>query len=261
MSEERTFYFDRAVKKSATVGAKHYHNNFELYYLKSGACNYFIDNRSFEVLPGDIILIPQGVIHRTIYDNTPYTRWLINCDESFIPKSVLPHLPSMLYLYRNPAISDEVDLIMEKIHREYESGDEHSPERLSSLTAELFILLARNISQKAKVETANLTVERTVNYIKDNYMNDISLGEMAKLNAISPEHLSRTFKKETGFGFSEYLTLVRLQRAEYMLKNEPGRSISEVAYACGFNDSNYFSGKFKKAYGIPPSNVKKQKEN
>ena len=88
-------------------------------------------------------------------------------------------------------------------------------------------------------------------------MSEISLPSMAKMRSVSPEHLSRTFRKETGFGFSEYLTLVRLQKAEYMLKNEPGKSVSDVAYACGFNDSNYFSDKFRKAYGISPSKAKK----
>ena len=45
-----------------------------------------------------------------------------------------------------------------------------------------------------------------------------NLANMAEKHSVSPEHLSRTFKKETGFGFAEYLTLVRLQKAEYMLK-------------------------------------------
>ena len=89
-------------------------------------------------------------------------------------------------------------------------------------------------------------------------MNHISLSEMAESFSVSAEHLSRMFKKETGFGFNEYVTLVRLQRAESMLKNENGKSISEIAYACGFNDSNYFSDKFKKAYGVVPSEIRKR---
>ena len=45
---------------------------------------------------------------------------------------------------------------------------------------------------------------------------------------------------------------------EYMLKNEPGRSVNGVAFACGFNDSNYFSYKFKKAYGKSPKKISKK---
>jgi AraC-like DNA-binding protein len=45
---------------------------------------------------------------------------------------------------------------------------------------------------------------------------------------------------------------VRLQHAENLLKLRDGKSISEIAYGCGFNDSNYFSDKFKKIYGVSP---------
>ena len=48
--------------------------------------------------------------------------------------------------------------------------------------------------------------------------------------------------------------------SEYMLKNEPGRSVHAVAFACGFNDSNYFSYKYKKQYGVSPKKVKKLKK-
>ena len=144
-----------------------------------------------------------------------------------------------------------------QIEYEYESSDIFREEMLKCLTHELFYLFARNFDERARVATGNIFVEQTVKYIQQNYMSEISLPSMAKMRSVSPEHLSRTFRKETGFGFSEYLTLVRLQKAEYMLKNEPGKSVSDVAYACGFNDSNYFSDKFRKAYGISPSKAKK----
>ena len=83
---------------------------------------------------------------------------------------------------------------------------------------------------------------------------------MARMRSVSPEHLSRTFKRETGFGFNEYLTLVRLQHAELMLRDRSAKSISDIAYSCGFNDSNYFSDRFKKAYGIPPLRYRKNSE-
>ncbi len=66
------------------------------------------------------------------------------------------------------------------------------------------------------------------------------------------------FKKETGFGFCEYLNLLRLQKAEALLKQSDNLSISLIASECGFNDSNYFSVKFKEMYGISPKKVQKR---
>ncbi len=256
-SVEETYYFHKATDKTRSQCTRHYHNSFEIYYLKSGSCNYFIDNRSYDVRVGDIVLIPEGVIHKTNYDKLiPHTRYLINCSSAYVPRGVLPIIPSMMYLYRNSDISSEVEDLLEKIAKEYERRDEFRNEALRCLTFELFFLLARNINDCTEVSSGSLFIEETVDYIQKNYMNDISLSDMSHAHSVSPEHLSRTFKKETGFGFSEYITLVRLQKAEYMLRNEPGKSVCEIAYACGFNDSNYFSDKFKRSYGVPPSKIK-----
>ena len=103
-------------------------------------------------------------------------------------------------------------------------------------------------------------IEEIIDIIKSNFQQDIKLSRVAKNYFISPEHLSRTFKRDTGFGFNEFLTIVRLRHAEFLLKNKAGRSISEIAYSCGFNDSNYFSDKFRHVYGLSPLKYSKKYE-
>ena len=83
---------------------------------------------------------------------------------------------------------------------------------------------------------------------------------VAAKSFVSPEHLSRSFKAEIGQGFSEYLSEVRLKEAQKLLEGEQKLSVSEIAYKCGFNDSNYFSDKFKKRYGISPLQYRKASE-
>ena len=77
---------------------------------------------------------------------------------------------------------------------------------------------------------------------------------------VSQEHLSRTFKKDTGLGFNEYLNVYRLKRANAILTENPKSKVSQVAVRCGFGDSNYFSNTYKKMYGISPSKVHHQTE-
>ena len=101
----------------------------------------------------------------------------------------------------------------------------------------------------------NVYVSKMIEYIKANFSSNISLAGVAEVCSVSREHLSRTFKQETGYCFSEYLTLVRLKHAEYLLKND-NLSIIETANRCGFGDSNYFSFVFKKNYGVSPSKFK-----
>ena len=230
----------------------HYHSFYEIYYMLSGKCSYFIDNRSFEVVPGDVVLIPAGVIHRTGYDGNEHSRLLIECSLEYIPDCVRERLSQMPYLYRNPAVEKELSTMLRRIEEEFKNPDEYSEQSLKTRMHSLFFLLVRNRGFESASSHKHEMIEDIISFIKHNYHTDIRLTTVAESHFVSPEHLSRTFKRDTGFGFSEYLTLVRLQHAENMLKEKDGKTISEIAYSCGFNDSNYFSDKFKRAYGVSP---------
>lgn len=253
-SEEKELFYEHRntdLYHTPLMGKHHYHREFEIYYFIKGECKYFIDDRTYTLFPGDIILIPENVIHRTLY-TADYERMLLNFTDAFIPDSVRPKLDSMLYLYRNPNLSKEIKGIFETIGKEYAAMDEHSEEVLTGLVKALFILLARNENMATQSGGNSSFVAKTVKIISENFQTDLTLNDLAESFSVSAEHLSRTFKKETGFGFNEYLTLVRLQKAEQFLEEGELKTVSEIAYACGFNDSNYFSDRFKKAHGISP---------
>ena len=80
----------------------------------------------------------------------------------------------------------------------------------------------------------------------------LNAGEIAEKLSVSAEHLSRQFKKDTGIAFSEYVNLLRFKKAEELLASGKRETIISIAHMCGFNDSNYFSSKFKKIYGVSP---------
>lgn len=65
---EEKFYFENAINDTIKRSSSHYHNSYEIYYLTNGSCWYFIDKKSCFLSPGDIALIPKGVIHNTSYD-------------------------------------------------------------------------------------------------------------------------------------------------------------------------------------------------
>ncbi len=249
------FYFHRTDSKICSNSTQHYHSGFEIYYMKEGKCHYFINDTSYDIVSGDIILIPKGVLHGTSYGAKPCTRLLINFDYSFISPEIINAAMGIGHLYRNSATLGQTNDIFSHIENEYTRSDSLSSPALKCYLEALFIMMIRNQGEKIKRE-GNTIVEAAIKYIQKNYMTTVRLADVAKMLSVSEEHLSRLFKKEITFGFSEYITLIRLQKAEHMLKNEPCRAITEVAYACGFNDSNYFSYKFKKAYGKTPSEVR-----
>lgn len=254
--ERSSFYYDNSQNVYGGNTKCHYHENIEIYFLQSGECSYFIDNRVYSLQKGDILLIPSGQIHQTNYKKGVHSRQLINCNVDYVPDDIFDEIFSVNYLFRAPELAGEIGDIFKMIEQEYLRRDDYSDKLIKNYVNRLFYIIARYKKENISSISENKLVEEVIKYIKDNYMNEISLFEVARINAISGEHLSRVFKKETGRGFNEYVSTLRLERAEFMLKNEEGKAVSEIAFACGFNDSNYFSYRFKKAYGISPSKIK-----
>ncbi len=239
-------------ESDAAVHKQHYHNLFELYLLDEGACRYFIDSRVYSVRAGDLVLIPEGVIHRTTYGKGQYRRRLIYLSRYDIPASVLPILSTVGYVYRNPETEGQVHALFAQIEAEWSRSDAYSDELLREYTHLLFYLIARHGSGVEQPFSERSYIERAVKYLQTHYGGEVTLSQVAALYSVSREHFSRLFKRETGFGFNEYLTLLRLQKAETMLREEPQKNISQVAYETGFNDSNYFSDRFHREYGLSP---------
>ncbi len=122
---------------------------------------------------------------------------------------------------------------------------------------ELFICIARRIDRAETIESEMSYTDLAIRYIKSNYMRKIYLDEVAKYCKVSAAYLSRSFKNEIGMSFTEYLTLFRLNSADVLMTSDPDRSVTDIAYQCGFNDSNYFSYVYKKAFGHSPMSKKK----
>lgn len=95
-----------------------------------------------------------------------------------------------------------------------------------------------------------------VNYINDNYSNEISLSTVAQHLFLSESYLSHIFKREMGSSFVEYLTHVRIEHAKDLLINNPHDKIYLIARSVGFSNERYFTTLFKKIVGITPADYR-----
>lgn len=251
------FLFSAVDNGEAIPPRTHYHGDYEVYYLVEGRCRYFIGNKTYPMNPGDAVLIPPGVIHKVLYDTPTHTRLLFNCTEDYFPPSARKRLEGITWFSGKPETARQMESFFARIREAYGTDDLFRGDTLRYLAMGLFLLMAKS----AVPTTAEGTfVEKAVGYIQAHYAEKVTLAETARHCAVSPEHLSRVFKRDTGFGFNEYLNLYRLKKAETMLRSGLGKTVSQIALACGFSDSNYFSVAYKKLYGISPSQAKKQTE-
>ena len=94
-------------------------------------------------------------------------------------------------------------------------------------------------------------------YVKEHYMEDITLISISKIANLTPPSFCRLFKSRTKKHFVEYLCEVRISNAcKYLMETD--RSISEVAYICGYKTVSNFNKLFKKITGVTPQAYKKK---
>jgi two-component system response regulator YesN len=110
------------------------------------------------------------------------------------------------------------------------------------------VSLADAIRAKNSTTTGRL-IEQVEDYLDKNLANPkLGLSDTAAAFFVSPGHLGRLFKKETGQTFVEYLTTIRIKRAQVMLKTTELRGY-QVGEQVGIPDAHYFSILFKKYVG------------
>jgi AraC-like DNA-binding protein len=103
------------------------------------------------------------------------------------------------------------------------------------------------------------TVREVSVFIEENYGRDISLADIAAAVHVSPFHLHRRFRAETGLTPHAYLTAVRVRRAE-MLLLRTDMSILNIALAVGFKSPSHFASVYRSHKGMTPRSARSAAE-
>ena len=115
--------------------------------------------------------------------------------------------------------------------------------------------LASHVILVGKGSTENPCVARAKEFVARNFSRPISLAEVARFANSNREYFCRLFKKSTGFTFSEYVRLIRVERAKALLRSSHSR-ITEIAHQTGFQSVSDFNRVFKTVTKMSPSAYK-----
>jgi AraC-like DNA-binding protein len=96
------------------------------------------------------------------------------------------------------------------------------------------------------------TYESICLYVQENFHSNITRESVAHHFGVAPNHVSRLFRKEGFMRFNDYLNLVRVNRAKFMLQNY-SMSLKEIAASCCYSDPAYFCRVFKKVCKVTPT--------
>lgn len=103
-------------------------------------------------------------------------------------------------------------------------------------------------------------IERAKDYIKKNYMNNISLKDLADVACVSQNYFSALFKRETGENYKTYATKIRMDEAMKMVVNTDMKTY-EISEAVGYNNVRRFVDTFKGVYMMSPLEYRRMYKN
>jgi two-component system response regulator YesN len=125
-------------------------------------------------------------------------------------------------------------------------------EKICYATTQFIEILIDKVFQQRNLRRLSEHLSKAVDFIMENYHDELTLNRVADAIFVSPFYLSHLFRKELDTTFSDYLCRIRINNAKIFLKNDRQIKIQEVTEKVGFNDPNYFAKSFKKLTGVTP---------
>lgn len=261
-------YAESLVREAGFVmPAHHCHSYYELFHVEKGACRFLVEDSIFDLNAGDFMLIPPQLLHYTRYLFGPCRRSTIffrGADIDPDIRALLPHPDSFLseaQVFHAPdAHREQISALIERMITERRLEDPYSPPLLKRYLGELLLLCCRVCvflrDLPSDIHTTDRQIMLAARYITTHYNEDISMDDIASAAGFSANYLSRKFREAAGLGIHQYLVFIRLRHAALELISTKD-TITEIAFRCGFSDSNYFKDAFKKHYGLSPRDYRK----
>lgn len=251
----------------------HAHDDYELHFIVATSGKVFVGDYIGNFGPGQLILTGPRLPHNWICQNNQepveVRDMVIRFDhEAFSDgMKIIPELAEVLpMLLRAKSGIEFFDLDLEELKRTFETVRDSSG--LQRVIQALPLLKKLAQSQNYRLlstvqidlksnEALQRKINTVVDYVSQNYNQDISLSNAANLINMSDSHFSRFFRKATGNRFIEFVNRVRISRACNLL-TETDQQIANICFQVGFNNVANFNRRFHELKGVTPRDFRSQ---
>ena len=220
---------------------------YHFMYVEDGEGIFEFPDGKYTVEKGTIVFFRKNypVIYRR-KKNVFVTAW-VSFDGSLVDK-ILEYLHAENYAFFK---SDNVWQIMKSIYKK--ASENASPEVLSSNVYKLIIAYFNEMNK----EKSPSVLAKVKEYIENNYSEDISVADMARVAEVSESFVYRLFREKENMTPVEYLQNTRVEKAKHILMTNEAIGISEISEACGFSISAYFCKVFRNFTQMTPNTYRK----
>ena len=264
-------------KHGAPLGAItfHYHNFYEIIYVLEGEYSSMLENQTYHMKKGDMLLIDCNVMHKYHFIEKKHdsSRRIILWVTREMLQSLSGEGMDLSACFRGQGYcAYHFPIYYEEMLRGYllklvmaELPDVPSPEVKQVLDRGYLTLffgylnvlcLRREYGFSRENMVFHPMVEQVADYIEQHIREGISVEDLAGQVHMSKYHFLRKFKEQTGVTVHNFVLNKRLIRASEELLL--GESLTEVWQDCGFADYSSFLRNFKKAFGVSPGRYRDQ---
>ena len=243
----------------------HWHSEIEVIMVTYGNIVVGLNSEVYNLTVGDCVIIPSNNVHYIINDNFGKASILIFDSIIFNDDS------EALCAYTLPVVTNDIEInrfqeLFEIIYSEINNAEEgyrlFVRSNLYLLSGIINRFLRNRLTQKyIKSYPFQITKsQKLFEYVEDNYMNRISLVEVANSMHFNNTYFSRYFKNLTGVNFVKFVNSMRVQEAKNLLSSTDTKMV-EIASMCGFGNIRTFTREFKKLTGMTASQYRQQNHN
>lgn len=239
------------------------HRDIEFHYVFEGMESYTLGEKNYQMQAGSLVCVNSFAPHdyHNVLGASKSVTIVISMD--FLIRNGLN--PGKIHFHEyieDPKVGNIISDVVEELRAADPAHSLRMNALILSLTAYIVSHHSRTVAENEicvdgpqMLGSAYQYVFKAIDYINQNFMNNITLDELSVLCKISKYHFLRIFKQITSYTPGAYINRVRTSYAKQLLFN--GASVTEAAIASGFSDVHYFSNCFKKYNGCRPSEIGK----
>lgn len=247
----------------------HYHDFDKILVFFKGNITYTIEGKSYTLIPGDIILVPQGDTHKVeSEENSLYARLVIYLSPQYL-SSIEENGKSLrdCFLHSKERYSnvvrlnekgkEQLSVLAAGMRDEIRKNEKIGFDSLYQRTCLLQFLISLNRKmQDESIHFVNTNqcdkkIVEIIQYLNYHLTEEISIDGLAERFFVSKYHMMRRFKAETGYTIGNYINQKRLLYARELLKQ--GEPVTKVYLDSGFRDHSTFVRAYKQMFHEVPS--------
>lgn len=271
-------YYVRRCGDSFLSRTPHYHDHYQICYVRNGSITHCQGNDSVCLTKGDAYIVSPGFIHHLRFEDKDaellildFTTALLHAD--FRQTYAFRFLQDLQTHYDTGSIPlqltpdaeqrSSMEALFDCLLRQQAAVCPPELSIAGSLICAIVYLLAQCYYDNPKIKRQPWNVadkaqllRRCIVYVDTHYTEPLNPDDLAKRFGMSRSALTNAFQQCTGLPFHKYISQKRIQQAQMLIRSQPDLPLHEIAAMVGYEDNSTFYRNFLRLTGIAPAKYK-----